>query len=205
VIGSVVRLAPGKGLATLLRAIGVVVKRVDARLLLVGSGPLDSEVRRMACDLGIEDKVVMTGHQPDPGIFVDAMDIFVLAVPVGSGSIALLEAMARGKPPVITFGNGEEAVVPGKTGLWVPPDDPAALAAALVRLSSDPDLRSRLGRSAARHVRQHFSIERFVDDLVDVYLAARAGSIPEGLRVTDPADREPGARRTRRLESAPLP
>lgn len=201
VIGSVVRLAPGKGLPTLLKAFAIVQKRLDARLLLVGGGPLEPDVHNMASELGIQDKVVTAGHQPDPGKFVDAMDVFVLAVPIGSGSIALLEAMARGKPAVITFGNGEEAVVHEKTGVWAPPDDPDALAAALLGLSSDPDLRERLGRAAARHVSQHYSIERFVDDLIDVYVTARGGSIPAGLRAADPSDRQPGARRTLSSES----
>jgi glycosyltransferase involved in cell wall biosynthesis len=201
VIGSVVRLAPGKGLPTLLKAFAIVLKRMDARLLLVGGGPLEPDVHNMASDLGIQDKVVTAGHQPDPGLFVDAMDVFALAVPVGSGSIALLEAMARGKPAVITFGNGEEAVVHDKTGIWAPPEDPDALAAALFGLLADPDLRGRLGHAAARHVRQHYSIERFVDDLIDVYVAAHAGSIPDGLRATDPDNRQPGARRTDRLEA----
>jgi glycosyltransferase involved in cell wall biosynthesis len=204
VIGSVVRLAPGKGLTTLLKAFAILMERMDARLLLVGAGPLESELRTMARDLGIQDKVLMVGHRPDPARFVDAMDAFVLAVPVGSGSIALLEAMARGKPPVITFGDGEEAVVPEKTGIWAPPEDPAALAAALHRLSSDRDLRERLGREAARHVHRHYSVERFVDDIIDVYVTARRGSIPAGLRATDPRDRQPGSRRTLRPDAQPL-
>ncbi|HEX9097380.1 MAG TPA: glycosyltransferase family 4 protein [Candidatus Dormibacteraeota bacterium] len=204
VIGSVVRLAPGKGLPTLLKAFAIVQKRLDARLLLVGGGPLEPDVHNMASALGIQDKVVTAGHQPDPGLFVDAMDVFVLAVPVGSGSIALLEAMARGKPAVITFGNGEEAVVHEKTGIWAPPEDPDALAAALFGLSSDPDLRERLGLAAAHHVHQHYSIERFVDDLVDVYVSAASGVIPAGLRAADPSDRQPGARRTFRPEARPL-
>lgn len=201
VIGSVVRLAPGKGLPTLLKAFAIVAKRHDARLLLVGGGPLEPDVHNMASALSIEDKVVTAGHQPDPGLFVDAMDVFALAVPVGSGSIALLEAMARGKPAVITFGNGEEAVVHEKTGIWAPPEDPDALAAALLGLSSDRDLRERLGQAAARHVSQHYSIGRLVDDLMDVYAAAREGRVPSGLRATDPTNRQPGARRPHRVEA----
>lgn len=195
VIGSVVRLAPGKGLPTLLQAFAILQRRLDARLLLVGAGPLEDELRRLATELGIQEQVLMPGHQDDPGSFVDAMDVFALPVPVGSGSIALLEAMARARPPVITFGEDEEPVVPEKTGLWSPPEDPTALAAALFRLSSDADLRGRLGRAAADHVHRHYSISRLVDDLIDVYAAGRRSSIPAGLRVTDPTDRHPGARR----------
>jgi len=202
VIGSVVRLAPGKGLTTLLRAFAQVNAQHDARLLLVGGGPLEAELRSLARDLGVQDRVLMAGHQADPSAYVDAMDIFVLPVPVGSGSIALIEAMARGRAPVITFGDGEEAVVHERTGLWSPPENPEALAAAILRLCIDPELRERLGAEAARHVSRHYSIRRNTDDLVDVYLSARRGSIPLGLRATDPRDPQPGNRRLNSLHAS---
>ncbi len=195
VIGTVVRLVDGKGLDSLLKAFAEVVRSVDARLLIAGGGPLESELRSLSRELGIVDKVLMVGHQPEPGRYVDVMDAFVLPVPVGSGSIALLEAMARGKAAVITFGDGEEPVVPGETGIWAPPNNPPALASALLRLSQDRELRSRLGQAAAAHVRIHYSIQRLVDDLSDVYAAARVGGIPPGLRFTDAVDRRPGSRR----------
>lgn len=194
VLGTVARLVEGKGLDTLLRAFAEVRRSRDVQLLVVGGGPLESELRLQARELGVEDSVLMVGHKAEPGRFVDAMDVFVLAVPLGSGSIALLEAMARATPPVITFGNGEEAVVSGKTGLWAPPNDPVALGVALTRLSVDADLRRRLGAAAEAHVRKHYSIRRVVDDMVNVYSEARSRRVPRGLRLTDAADRQPGAR-----------
>jgi glycogen synthase len=202
VIGSVVRLVPNKGLTTLLRAFALVTAQLDARLLLVGGGPMEAELRSFAADLGIQDRVTMVGHQPGPSCYVDAMDVFVLPVPVGSGSIALIEAMARGCAPVITFGDGEEAVIHERTGLWSPPENHEALAAAMLRLCSDSALRDRLGAEAAGHVSRHYSIRRNTDDLLDIYLGARRGSIPAGLRATDPKDPQPGSRRLNSLRAS---
>ncbi|GAB4334469.1 MAG: glycosyltransferase family 4 protein [Dehalococcoidia bacterium] len=189
VIGSLVRLAAGKGLATLLEAFA----RLDGdpALLLVGDGPLREALRRQAADLGVARRVYFAGHRDDPIPYLDAMDVFALAVPAGSQSIALLEAMARGLPPVITFCGPEEAVIDGETGLCARPDDVASLTAALSRLVDDAALRSRLGQAAASHVAAHFSTARVADDLLELYQAARCGRIPPRLL----ASSSPGVRR----------
>lgn len=185
VVGSVVRLAPGKGLHDLIRAFGQVQWK-DAKLVLVGDGPLRKELVLLARELGVADRVRFAGHQQIPARFVDAMDVFVLAVPAGSMSIALLEAMTRGIPPVITFCGPEEAVVDERTGLCAPPNDPTALAATLDRLSCDADMRQRLGAAAATYVREQFSTERVTDDLIAVYGLRRMGSLPDRLKVSLP-------------------
>lgn len=182
VLGSVVRLAEGKGLDDLLQAFAQMEAGRRARLLLVGDGSLHSELEAMAERLGIGKRVVFAGHQADPGRFLDAMDAFVLAVPAGSMSIALLEAMARGLPPVITFGGPEEAVIDGETGLTPPPRNPGALAAALEKLVGDAGLRERLGRAAAEHVARNFSVARVADDYLAVYDGAKRARVPERLR-----------------------
>lgn len=194
VIGSVVRLAEGKGLEDLLRAFALLPSVPRCVLLLVGDGPMRSELERLARDLGIAGDVIFAGHQTEPAPFLDAMDIFALAVPAGSMSVALLEAMARGLTPVITFCGPEEAVIPDRTGLGAPPNDPQGLAAALACLVADPAMRSRLGLAAAAHVRRHFSVQRVADDLLDVYTVARSGHVPRGLRASAPPDAFPGFR-----------
>jgi len=81
--------------------------------------------------LRVADVVHFAGNQRQPGRFLDAFDVFVLAVPEGSMSIALLEAMARGVASLITFCGPEEAIRPDETGVCGPPNDPVGLAAAL--------------------------------------------------------------------------
>jgi glycosyltransferase involved in cell wall biosynthesis len=183
VIGSLVRLAEGKGLNDLLPAFAR-VGEPGAQLLLVGEGPLRPELETLAADLGVADRVRFAGHQRKPAPYLDAMDVFVLAVPAGSMSIALLEAMARGLPSVITFCGPEEAIVSGRTGLCAPPDDPEGLGKVLDRLAADGDLRSRLGHDGASHVRARFSSQRVADDLLAVYDVRNLGSVPPRLEAS---------------------
>ncbi|MCC6180153.1 MAG: glycosyltransferase family 4 protein [Chloroflexi bacterium] len=192
VIGSLVRLVEGKGLDDLLPAFARTRAERLCTLLLVGDGPLRGDLTRLACDLGVAGDVRFAGHQPAPLPYLDAMDIFALAVPAGSMSIALLEAMARGVPPVITFCGPEEAVIHEETGLCAPPHDSAALGEALARLVDDAPLREQLGATAAAHVRRHFSIQRVADDLLELYEAGRCGHVPRRFRADAPPNPRPG-------------
>jgi glycosyltransferase involved in cell wall biosynthesis len=194
VIGCLVRLVEGKGLDDLLRAFALVRQEHPCRLLLVGDGPLRAELELQASELGVADGVHFAGQQQEPPPFLDAMDIFALAVPAGSMSIALLEAMARGLPPVITFCGPEEAVIHEETGLCAPPNNPTGLAAALTRLVADPVLRSRLAAGAAEHVARNFSIARVTDDYLELYQAARSGEVPARMRADGPPDPYPGGK-----------
>jgi glycosyltransferase involved in cell wall biosynthesis len=194
VIGCLVRLVEGKGLHDLLRAFALVREEHPCRLLLVGDGPLRAELELQASELGVADWVHFAGQQQEPPPFLDAMDIFALAVPAGSMSIALLEAMARGLPPVITFCGPEEAVINGETGLCAPPNHPAGLAATLTRLVADPVLRARLAKNAAEHVAQNFSIARVTDDYLELYHTAQSGQVPDRMRADAPPNPQPGMR-----------
>jgi len=184
VIGSLVRLDQGKGLPDLIEGFSYVVAQRPCELLLVGSGPLRAQLEELAASLGVSSHVHFAGNQTTPAAFLDAMDVFALAVPAGSMSIALLEAMERGLPAVITFCGPEEAIVDGETGLCAPPNDPQGLGKVLLRIVEDEQLRTRLGRAAAAHIRRNFSVERVADDLLEIYASARQGAIPARLKVT---------------------
>lgn len=192
VLGSIVRLADDKGLDDLLRAFAIVRAAHACKLLLVGDGPMRAELEQLAASLGVSGDIVFAGHQADPRPYMDALDAFVLAVPAGSGSIALLETMARGVPATITFCGPEEAVIDSESGLCAPPNDPKGLAAVLARLAGDAALRERLGRDGAAHVRRHFSVQRVADDMLAVYADARAGAIRRRLRADGPLTARPG-------------
>jgi glycosyltransferase involved in cell wall biosynthesis len=161
-------------------------------LLLVGDGPLGPSLEEQARQLGISDDVLMPGYFENALPFLHAMDVFVLAVPAGSMSIALLEAMSQGLPSVITFCGPEEAVIPEETGLCAPPSNPAGLAVSLARLVADECLRVRLGRAASAHVRRHFSIARVADDLMDVYQTRQRATVPPRLRADGLPNPRPG-------------
>ncbi len=194
VVGSLVRLVEGKGLHDLVRAFALVAHECRVELLLVGDGPLRGELAQLSSELGIADRVHLVGHQAAPYPFLDAMDVFVLAVPVGSMSIALLEAMARGVPSIITFPGPEEPVIDELTGLAAPPADPRGLARVLRRAVAEPELRARLAAAGSAHVRQHFSVQRVANDVLDLYAAAAAGRVPATLHFERAPAAAPGHR-----------
>jgi len=202
VLGSVVRLAEGKGLRDLVHAFAILcTEGTECDLLLVGDGPLRAELGALCATLGVAEHVYFAGSQRQPGRFVDAFDAFVLAVPAGSMSIALLEAMARGAPPVITFCGPEEAVCDGETGSCAPPEDPVGLAATLGPLVRDRPRRERLGKAAAAHIRAHYSVARVADDVLDIYAGARHGTLPARLSAQAAVDPRPGDRGRQGLSS----
>ena len=198
VLGSVVRLAEGKGLTDLIRAFAGVRAEVGVELVLVGDGPLRSELESLAAELGVASSVRFAGHKANATPYLDTMDAFVLAVPAGSMSMALLEAMARGLASVITYCGPEEPIIDGVTGLCAPPANPDGLAKVLTRLMADRDLRERLGTAATEHIARNFSVERVADDLLAIYSSCRGRALPENLLVSVSAatERRPSVART---------
>jgi glycosyltransferase involved in cell wall biosynthesis len=170
VIGSVANFKAAKDHATMLRATARVRQAVpEVRLLLVGQGPLEAETRRLAAELGLEGTVVFAGFRTDARRLAAAFDVFTLSSTYEGLPIALIEAMALGRPAVVTrVGGTPEVVADGANGLLVPPRDPAALADGLLRLLGDPELRARMG-AAARSRALDFDIRKAVGRMERVY------------------------------------
>ena len=132
----------------------------DLRLVMVGDGPLDADLRAQAEALQVADHVDFLGPRTDVADLLPAFDIFALPSQTEGLSIALLEACATALAVVATrVGGNPEIIAHEQTGLLVPPDDVQALGDALERLLADPALRSRLGSQACEWVRAHASID----------------------------------------------
>ncbi|MFB7475986.1 glycosyltransferase [Kitasatospora sp. NPDC056184] len=159
VVGTVGNLTPKKDQATLLAAHAALLgRRPDARLLLVGAGPLDARLRARAAELGVADSVVFAGSRADVPALLPALDVFTLSSRQEGLPVALMEAMTSGLPAVVTrVGGMPEVLDDGEQGFLVPPGDPAALAGAFDRLAGDPDLRARLA-AAARERAERFDV-----------------------------------------------
>jgi glycosyltransferase involved in cell wall biosynthesis len=174
-VGSVANFKAAKDHATLLQAAVRVRQAVpDLRLLLVGQGPLEAETRRLAAELGLSETVLFAGFREDARRLAATFDVFTLSSTYEGLPIALVEAMALGRPAVVTeVGGTPEVVTDGADGLLVPPGDPAALAGGLLRLLRDPELRARIG-AAARARAAAFDIRAAVARMEQVY----AGLLP---------------------------
>ena len=170
-VGNVAALVPHKGQRYLIDAAVRVVREVhDARFIIAGEGELQHDLARRVGRYKLDTHIVFTGFRPDVLSLHKAFDLFVMSsVTEGLGTSAL-DAMAAGRAVVATRAGGlSEVVDDGHTGLLVPTRDPAALAAAIVRLLSDQTLRETCGANALDHARRRFSAARMVDETVATY------------------------------------
>jgi len=164
------RLDPVKDLETLLRAVAIARRTTPVQLAIAGDGPEREKLAVLARDLGIADEVAFLGFRDDAVRLYAAADMFVLSSITEGMSLSMLEAMAAGLPVVATnVGGNSQVVREGETGLLVAPRDPAALAAAICRLSTDAGLRSRMGAAGRERVEQHFSLRTTTRRYLAVY------------------------------------
>lgn len=171
---------PVKGLDVLIEAMALVPPPI--RAVIVGSGPEGPKLRALCDRLGLGERVEL--REPEPGRMdaattMWAYDALVLPSRLEGFPVTVLEAMFAGLPVVATdVGSVREQVEPGVTGWIVPPEDPAALAAAIQELFSDPDRARAMGERGREIARKRFTMQATVrawlrryDDL----LAGRRG------------------------------
>jgi len=164
------RLEPRNGFGTVLRAMPRILSRFpDARLTVVGDGPLREHYERRARPLG--DRVrflgVVEGHMR-PDLYARA-DLYLCPSVRGSFGVTLLEAMACGTPLVLADGAGFRSVVrDGCEGVMVPPRDPAAWADATIALLEDPARRAAM-REAGLLTAARYAWPHVTDQTLAVY------------------------------------
>lgn len=171
------RLEKRKGLGDLLRAYRAMKPRVPrSRLIIVGDGPLRGRVESYVTRHRLQD-VVLAGFVPESvkPRYYNSADIFCApATGAESFGIVLLEALASGLPVVATEVPGYMSVLePGRDSVTVEPQNWRELAASLVILARDPELRSRMSEYALEKVRR-YSWDHVVSEVVDVYNEARS-------------------------------
>ena len=172
----VANLRAEKGHDVLIDAAAEVLRHCpDARFDIVGDGPERARLLARAVDRGVMQAFSFAGHCEEVAARLADADIFVLPSRSEALPNAVLEGMASGLPVVASaVGGVPEAIEDGKTGMLVPPGDPAALAQRLVSLMADASLGKRLGAAAAAHVRANYSFERMVEGFDGIYLSELA-------------------------------
>lgn len=182
VVGLCAALRPEKRPTDLVQAAALLAKQgVPVRLLFIGDGPERAAIEREAAAYGMADRVTVTGLQADVAPFIHACDVMTLVSASEAFSIAVLEAMACGKPLVLTeVGGAAEQIEEGVHGYCVPVGDPPAIADRLLRLWRDGSA-ARLGANARQRAQAEFSLRHMVDEYGRLFcgeLQAIARSVP---------------------------
>ena len=134
----------------------------DARFVIAGEGELRPALERQIKEHRLEKHVLLAGFRPDVLSLHKAFDIFVMSSITEGLGTSLLDAMAAARPIVATTTGGiPEVVVDGVTGFLVAPRDDAAMAAAIVKLLKDPELRQRMGQAGLARARE--AVQRRAD------------------------------------------
>jgi glycosyltransferase involved in cell wall biosynthesis len=183
-VAAVGRLQRGKGQHILLEA-ALLVRRglPETRFLVVGDTQFGlepdyrQELRDLVARYGLENSVIFTGWRTDVPSILGAVD--VLAHPATSPEafgLVVAEAMARGKPVVVTNQGGlKEIVTDGSTGFLVASGDAGMLADRILRLLNDPGLRLRIGNAGKLRISQRFSASRMIQDLESSFTQVLCG------------------------------
>lgn len=172
VITKVANLTPKKNHELLIDAFSQLATRVaNARLVLIGQyAGREEALRARAQRLGIAERVLFTGPRTDAVRVVQACDVFAMSSTFEGLPIALLEAMAVGKPAVCTDVGGISAVIrDGREGFLVPSGHAEQLADRLVALARDPNLCAKMGKEALQRVHASFDIPVMVRRVEQVY------------------------------------
>jgi glycosyltransferase involved in cell wall biosynthesis len=180
VVGIIARLVEQKGHRYLIDGFAkAVTENQKLRLLIVGSGALEEELKKQVQEECLQEKVIFTGYRSDTVDLLNAIDIFAHPSLWEGFGLSVLEAMNMGKPVVATNVSAlPELVEDTVTGFLVPPRDASALADALLKLAANPSLRQQMGASGQQRCRSFFSVDRMVQETRSLYaevLASQTG------------------------------
>jgi len=170
-VGIVARMTEQKDHYNFLQATLKIVEKVPStRFLIVGDGPLRSNLVGLATSLGLSESVIFTGIRKDIPAIYGALDVLVFSSKWEGLPVALLEGMAVGIPVVSTNVGGVPEVLDHEhTGLLVPPSDSDALAQACLVLIENPSLRQQMAKAAIKKVQAYYSIDAMVDATSELY------------------------------------
>lgn len=166
-VGAVGRLAPVKNLELLLQA---AARLPEVHVALVGDGEERARLEALAAGLGLRERVHLTGWAPDVAAALADLDVVALTSRNEGTPVALIEALAAGKPVVATDVGGVPFVVrDGVSGRLVPPDDPGELAAAIEAALRDGASSAAMAEAGRADVLARFTRERLAEDVRALY------------------------------------
>jgi len=160
IIGTVAALRREKNLQRLLLAFRRVSERIPCRLIIVGDGPERAPLESLADEIGVRDRLWITGHVDRPETIYPAFDVFALSSDTEQMPYTIIEAMAAGLPVAATDVGDIRHMVAGENGTYLVAPTDERLAEALEGLLADAALRGRLGAANRRKAREEYGQER---------------------------------------------
>lgn len=170
VLGTIARFDPIKNHTMMLRAVAKVVARYpDTMLIMVGDGEERRNIEATIDQLGLEEKVLLTGYQKDPTVFLNLFDVFLLSSLSEGTSMTLLEAMSLEKPCVVTDAGGNPEVIQhGYNGLVTENDNDTAFAEGIITLI-ETNHSVNYGRNGRRLFDEHFTEKKMCSQFQQLY------------------------------------
>ena len=170
-MGTVARLHRQKGVVYLLRAAEQIHKRrPEAKIVVVGGGELEKQLRRETRAKGIDGYFLLLGERKDARELLSLFDVFVLPSLWEGLPLVLIEAAAMGKPIIATDIEGvREAIIDGENGILVAPKNPEKIAAAVIRLLGNSADAGRLGERAKSDIPARFTLSRMIAETQALY------------------------------------
>lgn len=172
VCGIFARLEACKGHRYLLEALALLPRDSRVKVLVVGRGGLEKELRDLAARLGVADRVIFAGFHRDIAPLMNAVDLNLnCSVGTETSSLALSEGMSVGRAAVVSDYGGNPAMIEdGVSGFVVKRASPAALAEAIGRLENDRELLARMSAAARRRFEERFTARKMTEQLEGFYL-----------------------------------
>jgi glycosyltransferase involved in cell wall biosynthesis len=173
ILGTISRLDPIKNQKMMIDAFRAINQNYPkTRLLIVGDGPERAALEQHIENLKLTHSIILTGFQNDPRPYLDLVDIFLLSSHSEGTSMTLLEAMAQGKPCVVTdVGGNPEIINSGVDGLLVDAGNAAKFAEAIVKLLENPEMQLAMGQAARGTFARRFELQNMINGYENLYTA----------------------------------
>lgn len=177
VVGVIARLYPEKGVHKALIAFPYVIKDIpDAKLLIIGDGPLRNQLEKMAKTLGISDNVIFAGVRHDIPELLNMIDVYIQTSDRPNLGLSVLEAAAAAKPLIIIAQNDEEremakeTVIDGYNGFIVA-NVPEEIASKIILLIKNEEQAKKMGQASRKLAEERFDLEKHVNQIEVLYEA----------------------------------
>lgn len=171
--GTLSRLVEFKGHTYLLKAVSMIKDQADFKIMITGEGELKEDLINESKNLGIQEKIIFTGHRNDVADILSAFDVIVQPSTNFGGEtfpVSILEALAAGLPVIASNVGDIKFMVDDSNGRLIPPAEPGMLARVMQEFIRNEDLRKNAGRNSREKFLNNFTLDEMVRRIESVYM-----------------------------------